>query len=142
MKKLKILKIILKQTYTDRILTGYFAFVLLSALIIWVTEPAITSYVDSLWYCYEVFSTTGFGDVVVTTFLPKILSVVITLYSALVLALITGVIVNFYTELMKRTNMETIEVFFDKIERLPELSRNELEELSQNVKKFRGGQRD
>ncbi|MBQ6537825.1 MAG: two pore domain potassium channel family protein [Eubacterium sp.] len=139
MKKLRILGMILKQTRTDRILTGYVVFVLLAALAIWITEPGIHTYLDSLWYCYAVFSTAGFGDVVVTTLLPKIVSVVITLYSTLVVALITGVVVNFYTEIMKRKNAESIETFFDKIEQLPELSKDELEILSEKVKEFRAG---
>ena len=139
MKKLRILGMILKQTRTDRILTGYVVFVLLAALAIWITEPGIRTYLDSLWYCYAVFSTAGFGDVVVTTLLPKIVSVVITLYSTLVVALITGVVVNFYTEIMKRKNAESIETFFDKIEQLPELSKDELEILSEKVKEFRAG---
>ena len=139
MKKLRILGMILKQTRTDRILTGYVVFVLLAALAIWITEPGIQTYLDSLWYCYAVFSTAGFGDVVVTTLLPKIVSVVITLYSTLVVALITGVVVNFYTEIMKRKNAESIETFFDKIEQLPELSKDELEILSEKVKEFRAG---
>ncbi len=139
MKKLRILGMILKQTRTDRILTGYVIFVLLAALAIWITEPGIQTYLDSLWYCYAVFSTAGFGDVVVTTLLPKIVSVVITLYSTLVVALITGVVVNFYTEIMKRKNAESIETFFDKIEQLPELSKDELVILSEKVKEFRAG---
>ena len=137
MKKFGLLGRILKQTHTDRIVEGYIVFVLLSALLIWIFEPHIHTYVDALWYCYAVISTAGFGDVVVTTFLPKIVSVIVTLYSSIVIALITGVVVNYYTEIINLRRKDTLEAFMDKLERLPELSQEELKEMSEQVKRFR-----
>ena len=137
MKKRNILRIILKQTHTDRIIEGYIGFVLLSALGIWIFEPMIHSYADALWYCYAVISTAGFGDVVVTSFLAKLISVIVSVYSVFVIALLTGVVVNYYTEIMNRRRKETIEAFMDKLEILPELSKEELTEMSEQVKRFR-----
>ena len=68
MKRLRVLRNILVRTKTDKILIAYVVFVLLSALLIVLVDPAITSYADALWYCYAVISTAGFGDVVATTF--------------------------------------------------------------------------
>ncbi|MBR6229216.1 MAG: two pore domain potassium channel family protein [Eubacterium sp.] len=137
MKKFTPLRQILRQTHTDKIVLVYIVFVLLSALGIWVFEPNIPTFADALWYCYAVISTAGFGDIVVTSFLPKIISVVVTLYSGIVIALITGVVVNYYTELINRRRQDTLEAFMDKLERLPELSKEELTEMSEQVKRFR-----
>ena len=49
--------------------------------------------------CYAVISTAGFGDIVVTTFAAKVVSVLLTAYSIVVIALVTGVIVNYYNQL-------------------------------------------
>ena len=55
----------------------------------------------------------------------------------LVVALITGVLVNYYQEINKIKLEDSIEVFMDKLERLPELSKEELQSISENVKKKR-----
>ena len=136
MKKLRILKNILVRTNTHKILLSYVVFVLCSALLILLFEPGITRYTDALWYCYAVISTAGFGDVVVTTALPKIVSLLVTVYSTLVIAIVTGVVVNFYTELTELSRKETLSAFMDKLEHLDEMSKDELRELSAQVKKF------
>lgn len=136
MKKLRILKNILVRTNTHKILLTYVVFVMCSALFILLFEPGITRYTDALWYCYAVISTAGFGDVVVTTALPKIVSVLVTVYSTLVIAIVTGVVVNFYTELTELSRKETLSAFMDKLEHLDEMSKDELKDLSDQVKKF------
>ena len=125
------------NTGTSRILGGYLIFVFLDALLIWLLDPAITTYGDALWYCYAVISTAGFGDVVVSTFLPKLLSVLLTAYSLMVIALVTGVVVNYYTQITEARNKETVTAFLNQIEHLPEMSKEELTELSRRVREFR-----
>ncbi len=137
MQKLRILNGILKRTKANRILMSYIIFFFLDALFILLVEPGLNSYGDALWYCYAVLSTVGFGDIIISTFLGKLASVVLTVYSLIVIAIITGVIVNFYTQVIQTQQNNTLAVFADKLERLPELSKEELTELSRDVKKFR-----
>lgn len=136
MKRLRVLRNILVRTKTDKILIAYVVFVLLSALLIVLVDPAITSYSDALWYCYAVISTAGFGDVVATTFVSKILSLLVTMYSTIVIAIVTGVVVNFYTQIIEMQQKETITEFMDKLEHLENMSKEELKEISAKVKKF------
>lgn len=137
MKNLKTLYRILKQTGALSIFIYYMIFVFVSALLILLVEPEITSYADALWYCYAVISTAGFGDIVVHTFLAKIISVIVTIYSLIVIAILTGIIVNFYNEILELRRKETLSAFLDRLERLPELSHEELVELSERVHRFR-----
>lgn len=137
-RRLKILWNILRHTKADKILFSFLLFVLADAALIWGFEPTITTYRDALWYCYAVISTAGFGDLVVTAFVPKILSILLTVYSMLALAIITGVVVNYYTQMMELKNKDTIVAFLDKLEELPDLSREELVDLSERIKRFRG----
>ncbi len=137
MKNLKTLYRILKQTGALSIFIYYMIFVFVSALLILLVEPEITSYADALWYCYAVISTAGFGDIVVHTFLAKIISVIVTVYSLIVIAILTGIIVNFYNEILELRRKETLSAFLDRLERLPELSHEELVELSERVHWFR-----
>ena len=137
MKKLHILKIVLKRTNAGEILSGFFIYTLVTALLIMLLEPDILTYREALWYCYAVITTTGFGDITVTGIVSQLLSVLLSAYAILVIAIITGVVVNFYTELNKAQRKETIAMFMDRLERLPELSREELAEISEKVKKLR-----
>jgi len=137
MKKLKILWGILRHTHADRILLGFVLFLLADAAIIQIVEPDINRYGDALWYCYAVISTAGFGDIVAVTFIGKACSVLLTIYTLFVVAIVTGVVVNFYTQLVELQRKETLAAFMDKLERLPELSKDELETISRNIKRYR-----
>lgn len=137
MKKLKILWGILRHTHADRILLGFVLFLLADAAIIQIVEPDINRYGDALWYCYAVISTAGFGDIVAMTLIGKTCSVLLTIYTLFVVAIVTGVVVNFYTQLVELQRKETLAAFMDKLERLPELSKDELETISRNIKRYR-----
>ena len=127
----------LKRTRADHILLGFVLFLLADAAVIRLVEPDIHRYGDALWYCYAVISTAGFGDIVTVTLIGKICSVLLTIYTIFVVAIVTGVVVNFYTQLVEMQQKETLAMFMDKLERLPELSKEELEHISQKVRKFR-----
>lgn len=137
MKKLRILSAVLKKTKADKIVFGFVIFLLVSALIILLVEPDITRYGDALWYCYAVFSTIGFGDIVATAFITKVLSVLITVYALFAVAVVTGVVVSFYNSCVEQQFKETKSAFLDKLQRLPQLSKEELEEIAEKAKKWK-----
>ena len=116
MKRIKVLGGILKRTRADKIIVGFFAFIFAAAAVIELVEPNIDHYGDALWYCYAV---------------------ILSIYALFVLAIVTGVVVNFYTQMVEMQRKETLAMFMDKLERLPELSREELENISQKVRKLR-----
>ena len=127
----------MKQTGADRILEAFVVFYLISAVIIWIGEPHIRTFGDALWYCFAVISTIGFGDVLATTFLSRLVSIVLSIYAALVLAIVTGVVVNFYNQIVELKHSETITAILDRLEHLPEMSKDDLERLSQDIKDLR-----
>ena len=137
MRKLKILGRIMKETRADRILSGFVIFYVGCAVIIWLWEPGIKSLGDALWYCYAVITTIGFGDIIVTTHIARIISVVLSIYAVLVIAIVTGVIVNYFTQIVQLRQKETLASVLDKLERLPEMSERELEELSKQIHDMR-----
>lgn len=141
MKKLRILKSILVRTRANKILLGFLLFLLADAFLIMLIEPGINEYTDALWYCYSVISTAGFGDIIVTTLVGKLLSILLTIYSILVIAIVTGVVVNYYTQIIQLQQQETLSAFMNKLEHLPDLSKTELEDLSKKVSQFKHRQK-
>ncbi len=137
MKRLKILWNILRTTRADKIIAGFVAFFCLCAWVILIFEPGVSRYVDALWYCYSIFSTVGLGDVIVVTMISKVFSVMLTIYSLFVVAVVTGVVVSFYNRCVDRRFADTKEAVLDKLEHLPELSQEELKEISNKVKKLK-----
>lgn len=135
--RIKVLLRILRQTHADQILSGFLGFTLLCALVIWLCEPAIPTFRDALWYCYAVVTTVGFGDITVTTPVGRIASVLVSVYGLLCIAIVTGVVVNYYTELVELRNKESFTAMMEKLEHLPELSKEKLQEISERIKKHR-----
>lgn len=137
MKKLRVLQIILKRTKATQIISGFVLFLFITAVIIYLAEPGIDTYREALWYCYTIISTTGFGDIVAVTFIGRLCSVLISIYSIFVIAIVTGVVVNFYSQMVQMQHKETLTMFMDKLENLPELSKEDLASISQKIKKLR-----
>lgn len=137
MKRLRILGEILRRTHADKILLGFVAFLFIDALIIWLAEPDITRYGDALWYCYVALATIGFGDIVAKTFVGRVCTVVLSLYATLVIAIVTGVVVNYCMQIIQLRQKETLTNLMDRLEQLPQMSTEELQEISDKVKHFR-----
>lgn len=135
MKRLRILNFIMKRTRMYPIIMSFLVFICIDAFVILMAEPGITSYGDALWYCYVVMATVGFGDIVAVTFIGRVASVLITIYALFVFAMATGVVVNFHAQLIELQQKNTLAAFAEKMQHLPELSKEELIQISENVKK-------
>lgn len=135
MKKLRLLYKIFKLSGLMTAIKGFIVFLLISTFAIKIFEPGINSYCDALWYLFASFTTIGYGDFVAVTLLGRICTVVVSLYGIVIVAIIPAVIISYLSEFKKAKYRETTMKFLDKLERLPTLSKEELEEISQEVKK-------
>ena len=136
MLKLKRIMFVLRKTGVIKLFTSFLIFFILVALVLRLVEPNINTIFDSFWYCFIAFSTIGFGDIVATTVIGKIITVILSLYGILVTAMITGTIVSYYTEYLNNKQGDTISIFLEKLQNLPKLSKEELENISENIKKL------
>lgn len=127
---------ILKRTGTLKIFVSYLLFLCGAAAVLTVWEPGIERFGDGVWYCFVAATTIGFGDICVTTVLGRVITVLVSMYGILMTAMVPGVVVSYYMEYLKVREKETVSVFLEQLERLPELSEEELEELSERVKQF------
>ena len=93
-----LFKIVIK-TFALEILFGLLATMVASALVLMVIEKTIfPTFGDSLWYCFAVVTTIGFGDFVATTILGRFITVILSVYGIVAVAVLTSIIVNFYNE--------------------------------------------
>ena len=129
---------IIPTTHVEHFTLGYVAVLLLVAFGVWQVEPDITTFSDGLWYCFAASTTIGFGDIVAVTAVGRILTVILVLYGIFVIALIPGVVVNYFVEFNKIRYNESLLMFMDRLEHLDTLSKEELREISQDIRNFRG----
>lgn len=136
MKKYRLLWFIVRRTHTDKLLYAFLVNLFVVALFITMAEPQITHYGDGLWYTFVACTTIGFGDFAAVTLIGRILTVYMAVNEILLVAIIPGVVVSYYLEVIHRRERESLTVFLDKLEHLPELSEEELREISNRVKKL------
>lgn len=97
--RLDILKKIASRSMALEILSGLIILIIAFSFVLKTAEPQMTTLSDALWYCFVLITTIGFGDITATTAIGRIISVILGIYGIIVVALITSIIVNFYTEL-------------------------------------------
>ena len=96
--KLDVLRRIIRKTYAAEILFGMLLLITAFSIVLPNFEFGISGFGDALWYCFAIVTTIGFGDIAAVTIPGRIISVILGLYGLIVVALITSIIVNFYSE--------------------------------------------
>ena len=124
--KINVVNEVIKKSMVYEIILALLIFVILCSIYFTIVEPNMTSYVDSLWYCFTVITTIGFGDVYVTTTLGRILSVILGIGGIVVVALFTSIIVNFYNEMNHRRDYKKIEELEKEVERIEDEEKEKL----------------
>ena len=128
-----------KYTGASKILGGYLIFFFLVAAVITLLEPGIANYGDGLWFTFAVSTTVGFGDVTAVTLVGRILTVILSIYSLGIVAIFTAVITSFFMNIAKAQASESAAEFVDDLMHLTELSKEELQAVSDKVKAFVDG---
>lgn len=136
MKKTRLIKIVLKRTGALKFLTTYIIIFAGVSIGVWIVEPNIKTLIDSVWYCFSVATTIGFGDITAVTILGRSMSIFLSICSILIIAVVPGIITSYYIESTKLKEQESIAKFLDDLEHLPKLSKEDLQSLSEKVKKF------
>ena len=136
---LKLLLLVLRRSGVTRIVVIYLIVYALLSLIVWLAEPGVTSYVDALWFLWAVSTTVGLGDVTAITFVGRAATVIDSIMGMVVVAIFTGVVVDYYNERRNAQLDESLTELLDKFERLDELNKDELRRISRRVRALREG---
>ena len=134
---LRTLWSVTKRIGFHNVLAGFAAWFFLSSFLIMLFEPGINGYGDAVWYSFVACTSIGFGDLVATTFAGRLLTILLTVYEIVIVAMFSGVVVSYYLEVVHRRENEVITNFLDKMEHLTELSREELQEIQNKIRKYK-----
>ena len=137
MKSFKRIWIILKRTGTLKIFLSFIIICLIASIIFKYTEDGVNTIGDGLWYSFIASTTIGFGDIYATTLIGRITTIIVALNGMIIFAMMTGVVVSYYTEYVNDKSKKTISLFLEKLENLPNLSKDELKEISEKIKKMK-----
>ncbi|MBQ7505485.1 MAG: two pore domain potassium channel family protein [Ruminococcus sp.] len=133
---LKRLFLVMRRSGLNKMVLGFILFLCAASIVLVCTEPKIHNFGDGLWYCYVASMTIGFGDIVATNIISRIITIIVSVYGVLIIGMIPGVIVTYYTEYIKAKESDTISTFLEKLENLPDLQQEELIEISKKIKLF------
>lgn len=107
------------------------------SVIVWIAEPTQNTFGDGVWFCFQVVSTIGFGDIDASDTITRITSIILSIVSIFYVAIITGVVVSYITENLKLRRGEMLANFAANLERVDKMSPQELKEFAENVRKYR-----
>ena len=96
--RMNVLLNIIRKTYAAEIAAGLLTLIIAFSIAFYYLDSAFPQYGDALWYTFAVVTTIGFGDFAATSLVTRILSVVLGIYGIIFVAVITSIVVNFYTE--------------------------------------------
>ncbi len=136
MKNVRLFWSIVKRCRFEKILFGFLISYFVVAAIMLFVEPGIDRYGEALWYVFVSCTTIGFGDLTATTLIGRLLTVYITIYEIVLVAILSGVIISHYIEVIHRREKLTATMFLDRLKHLTELSPEELAEMERKVREF------
>ena len=89
-----------------------------------------------MWYLFVSCTTIGFGDMITNSALGRLITVYLTIYEIVLVALLSGVVISHYIEVIHRREQMTATMFMDKLEHLTELDQDELLEIQEKAKEI------
>ena len=137
LKNLRLLWSVIRRIGFHKVLAGFAGWFFLSSFFIMLAEPGITGYGDAVWYSFVACTSIGFGDLVAVTFAGRLLTMLLTIYEIVIVAMFSGAVVSYYLEVVHRRENEVLVNFLDRMEHLTELSQDELREMQEKVKEYR-----
>ena len=125
-----------KLVHFDKMFSFYVLVYLIVSLIVWLLDPDVEHFSDALWFTFQTATTIGYGDELVNNGIARIVTVLFSIYSIVLVAIFTGILAGYFVEIIKSEARDSAVNFLLDLERLPEMSHEELVELSRRAKKF------
>lgn len=151
----------LRKTHLDEILGVTLLVVLASTLGIYLFDPSITSFFDSLWFVLSTITTVGYGDIMPQSGPGRMIGLITLIVGVLIFSTITGAIASYFArkvlmnedfnitenddniELLKddlsfnKKNLNEVHSKVDEIDRDVEYLKKEINELKELNKELK-----
>ena len=137
MRRLRMLVEIERQAGFGPITVVFLVVFTLCSLAVWLADPATNTFGDGLWFSFQAVSTIGFGDITAAGPVARVTTVVLSIVSIFYIALITGVVVSYCNAMVKARQEGTLAHFTENLERLDQMTPEELAAFSQRVREYR-----
>ena len=125
-----------KLVHFDLMMLLYLVVYGIVSFVVWLLDPDVKGLSDALWFTFQTGTTIGYGDLIVNNWFARILTVFFSIYSMVMVAIFTGIIAGYFVEVIKTEAKESAIKFLLDLEKLPEMSKEELIELSARAKRF------
>lgn len=139
MRRLRMLVEIERQAGFGPITCLFVVVFLLCSLAVWLADPVANTFGDGMWFSFQAVSTIGFGDVTAAGPVARIATVLLSVVSIFYIALITGVVVSYCNAMLRQRQEGTLAHFAENLERLDEMTPDELAVFCERVKEYRRG---
>lgn len=146
--RLVILVLKFKNKIKESIKINRFTYVLiLTTLIIVISAVIISllenmSFGDALWWCFVTFTTVGYGDVLLTTTIGRMVAVILMVVGIGFIGITTSTIaVHIINDRKRKTRknfkIEIIETVKDKLNSFDDLSENDIDDICKTLKSLK-----
>ncbi len=125
-----------RLVHFDRLLLSYLIVYVIVSFVVWALDPDVKGISDALWFTFQTGTTIGYGDLIVNNWFARIVTVLFSVYSMALVAVFTGILAGYFVEIIKTEAKDSAVKFLLDLERLPEMSHDELVELSERAKRF------
>lgn len=124
--------------FTLVFLVAFFA----CSVIAWLTGDSGETFFDGIWFSFQVVSTIGFGDVLTNSVGARIIAIILNIISIFYLAIITGVVVNFFNQSIRAQQRNTLENYIARLEylkgKVPSQSSERIGEIIEKLHRLEG----
>ena len=141
MRRVRLLWLVIRRSGAWKALAAFLVLFFVCAILVLVAEPGVDNFFDALWFLWAVTTTVGLGDVTAVTLIGRIATIIDSIMGMIVVALFTGVVVDYFNECRNAQLDESLVEFLDKMEHLDELDKAELSRISRRVRDLREGRR-
>jgi len=128
---------IMETNNLERVIKFTFILIFCSSIPVYYVEPGIKTFEDALWWSIVTATTVGYGDFAPVTLLGRSIAVILMFLGIGLIGLLTGAIATYFLNPGKRTENPSIEFIRDGLERIDNLSNEEIDAMILLLQKYK-----
>ena len=105
----------LKKTYLDKIIAIAILFIVAVTVLVWMVDSSIVDFRTAIWYTFASMTSTGYGDVVPTSSLGRLIGIIAMVGGIVIFSLITAIISSAYVSKLNRDKRKDLESKIDNL---------------------------